>query len=122
MRRFALQTKVIRVYNNLDMFRIDKSTFEYMKDLSDPDVRSSTDLESLELKRQIIRTNLLTLVIGTFVIGMIIILFIFYLPGLFTVFQQILLYYFASIFSYWPFLLGVFFVFMVIFYFSSKHS
>jgi len=104
------------------MFRLDKSTFEYMKDLSDPDVRSSTDLESLELKRQIIRTNLLTLVVGTFVVGTIIVLFIFYLPGLFTVFEQILLYYFASIFSYWQLLLGVFFVLVVIFYLSSKHS
>ncbi len=104
------------------MFRLDKSTLEYLKDLSAPEVTSSTDIEDIELKREIVKTNILTLILGTFVIGSIIILFIFYLPGLFNVFVQILFYYIASVISYWPIVLGVVIVFVILFYYSLKRS
>lgn len=104
------------------MFELDKSTLEYLKDLSEPEVVSSSDVESIALKREIIRTNILTLVIGTFVIGTIIILFIFFLPGLFNVFIQILFYYLASIISYWPFVLGFVIIFGILFYYTLKNS
>ena len=104
------------------MFRIDQNTLDYLKDLSEPQVTSSTDVEDIELKRDIIRTNILTLVLGTFVVGTIIILFIFYLPGLFNVFTQILFYYIASLISYWPVVVVGFIVFVILFYYSLKHS
>lgn len=104
------------------MLELDKSTLNYLKDLSEPQVNSSTDVEDNELKKEIIKTNILTLVIGTFVVTTIIILFIFYLPGLFNVFVQILFYYLASVISYWPFVLGGVIVFVILFYYSIKHS
>lgn len=104
------------------MLQLDKSTIDYLKDLSEPQVTSSTDVEDIELKREIIKTNILTLIIGTFVIGTIIILFIFYLPGLFNVFLQILFYYLASIVSYWPFVLAGVIVFGILFYYSLRNS
>jgi hypothetical protein len=104
------------------MLELDKSTLTYLKDLSEPQVNSSTDVEDIELKKEIIKTNILTLIIGTFVVTTIIILFIFYLPGLFNVFVQILFYYMASVISYWPFVLGGIIVFVILFYYSIKHS
>ena len=104
------------------MFRLDKSTIDYLKDLSEPEVTSSSDVEDIELKRDIVKTNILTLIIGTFVVGTIIILFIFYLPGLFNVFVQILFYYFASILTYWPFVAIGVIVFAILFYYSLKQS
>jgi hypothetical protein len=104
------------------MFQIDKSTIDYLKDLSEPTVTSSTDVEDIDLKRDIIKTNILTLILGIFVIGTMIILFIFYLPGLFNVFFQILVYYFASVISYWPLVLGGVVIFAFLFYFSLKRS
>jgi hypothetical protein len=44
------------------MFQIDKSTIDYLKDLSEPTVTSSTDVEDIDLKRDIIKTNILTLI------------------------------------------------------------
>jgi hypothetical protein len=104
------------------MFKLDRSTMQYIKDLSDPDIVSQSDPESVNLKREIIRANLLTLFIGTFVISSIIILFIFYLPGLFNVFLQIIFYYVASLVTYWKILIVAFIFFLVLLFFSFRHT
>jgi hypothetical protein len=104
------------------MFRVDKSVFEYMKDLSNPDVKSSSDMESIDLKRDIIKINFLTLVIGIFVVFVIINLFLFYLPGLFNVFIQIVWYYVATLFVYWKLLLIALVVLVVLIFLSLRHS
>ncbi|MDQ3098626.1 MAG: hypothetical protein M3Q44_02675 [bacterium] len=104
------------------MFKLDRSTMQYIRDLSDPDVVSQSDPESINLKREIIRDNVLTLFIGTFVISSIIILFIFYLPGLFNVFIQIIFYYLASVLTYWKILIVAFIFFLVLLFFSFRHT
>ncbi len=95
---------------------------QYIRDLSDPDIVANSDPDSINLKREIIRTNLLTLVIGTFVVSAIIILFIFYLPGLFNVFLQIIFYYIASLVTYWKILIIAFIFFLLLLFISFRHT
>ncbi len=104
------------------MFKLDRTTLEYIKDLSDPDIVAQSDPDQINLKREIIRTNLLTLFIGTFVVSAIIILFIFYLPGLFNVFLQIIFYYVASLVTYWKVLIVAFVFFLILLFISFRHT
>lgn len=109
-------------YESRNMFKLDKTTMQYIRDLSDPDIVAQSDPESINLKREIIKANILTLVIGTFVVSSIIILFIFYLPGLFNVFLQILFYYVASLVTYWQILVVVFIVFLILLFISFRNT
>jgi hypothetical protein len=104
------------------MLKIDRTTLEYLKDLSDPETVSSSDSESIRLKRDIIKTNFLTVGLGTIVIGTVIILFIFFLPGLYKVTFEILFFYFASLIEYWKLLLAVFVVFVALLFFTLRRS
>lgn len=104
------------------MFKLDRSFFEYLADLSDPEVTSSTDLEDIELKRQIIRYNFYAFILTVFVLFVIINLFIFYLPGLFNVFFAILYSFLVSALIYWPILLVGGVVFLVLLFLAYRSS
>jgi len=103
------------------MLQLAKNIIDYLKDLSDFEITSSTDVEDLQLKREILFTNILLFVIGAGVIGTIIFLFLFYLPGLYNVFVQIFFYYLASLIAYWPLVIVLVILFTIVLYYTLKH-
>lgn len=103
------------------MFRLDHDFFQYLADLSNPQYSSSSEIESYDQKRKIVRIVLLTFVVGVVVLMGIVLFFMFYLPGLFNVTFQVV----GELAGYalfnWPLFL-VFIIFLIVFVFLYLRS
>lgn len=96
------------------MFRINKDIFDYLKDLSNPQFSSSSEIESYQEKRRIIRIMLLTFFFACLILVGATTFFIIYLPGLYNVTFEIVGLIAGYFVINWPIFL-VFFTFLAVF-------
>lgn len=96
------------------MFRIDKDIIQYLRDLSDPQFSSSSEIEAYQQKRKIIRIVLLTFFVACTILVGTTIFFIIYLPGLYNVTFEVAGLVLGYFVLNWP-IFVVFLVFLIIF-------
>jgi uncharacterized membrane protein len=96
------------------MLRVDRDFFEYLRDLSNPNYQSSSELEAYEEKKRIVRIVLLTFLVASVVLVGATVFFIIYLPGLYNVTFYILRDFYLFVLFNWP-IFVLFLILVIIF-------